>query len=102
MDRLVSCNVGLVVKIASGCIRRIGIRSSSVSFDGVVSAGMEGLIVGINRFGVSKGTLSTYAYWWVKNYVRRVLVTNMPFGTVSIRTAEGPSSTAILPCLKFR
>lgn len=89
MDRLVSCNVGLVVKIASDCIRRIGIRSSSVSFDDVVSAGMEGLIVGINRFDVSKGyRFSTYAYWWVKNYVRRVLVTNMPFGTVSIRTAE--------------
>jgi RNA polymerase primary sigma factor len=86
---LISSNMGLVIKIASDSVRRIGIRSSVISFEDVVSAGVEGLIEGINRFDASKGyRLSTYAYWWIKNHVRRFIITNMPFGSVSIRTAE--------------
>ena len=89
LKRLVEANMGLVVKVASDCIKRIGLRSPSVSFEDAVSAGIEGLLVGISRFDVSKGyKLSTYIYWWIMNHVRKLLITNMPFGNVSIRTAE--------------
>lgn len=89
LERLVEANMGLVVKVASDCIKRIGLRSPSVSFEDAVSAGIEGLFVGISKFDVSKGyKLSTYIYWWIMNHVRKLLITNMPFGNVSIRTAE--------------
>lgn len=89
LERLVEANMGLVVKVASDCIKRIGLRSPSVSFEDAVSAGIEGLLVGISKFDVSKGyKLSTYIYWWIMNHVRKLLITNMPFGNVSIRTAE--------------
>ena len=89
LERLVKANMGLVVKVASDCIKRIGLRSPSVSFEDAVSAGIEGLLVGISKFDVSKGyKLSTYIYWWIMNHVRKLLITNMPFGNVSIRTAE--------------
>ena len=89
LKRLVEANMGLVVKVASDCIKRIGLRSPSVSFEDAVSAGIEGLLVGISKFDVSKGyKLSTYIYWWIMNHVRKLLITNMPFGNVSIRTAE--------------
>ena len=89
LERLVEANMGLVVKVASDYIKRIGLRSPSVSFEDAVSAGIEGLFVGISKFDVSKGyKLSTYIYWWIMNHVRKLLITNMPFGNVSIRTAE--------------
>lgn len=89
LERLVEANMGLVVKVAFDCIKRIGLRSPSVSFEDAVSAGIEGLFVGISKFDVSKGyKLSTYIYWWIMNHVRKLLITNMPFGNVSIRTAE--------------
>lgn len=89
LERLVEANMGLVVKVASDCIKRIGLRSPSVSFEDAVSAGIEGLFVGISKFDVSRGyKLSTYIYWWIMNHVRKLLITNMPFGNVSIRTAE--------------
>ena len=89
LERLVEANMGLVVKVASDCIKRIGLRSPSVSFEDAVSAGIKGLLVGISKFDVSKGyKLSTYIYWWIMNHVRKLLITNMPFGNVSIRTAE--------------
>lgn len=89
LGRLVEANMGLVIKVASDCIKRIGLRSPSVSFEDAVSAGIEGLLVGISKFDVSKGyKLSTYIYWWIMNHVRKLLITNMPFGNVSIRTAE--------------
>jgi len=89
LERLVEANMGLVIKVASDCIKRIGLRSPSVSFEDAVSAGIEGLFVGISKFDVSKGyKLSTYIYWWIMNHVRKLLITNMPFGNVSIRTAE--------------
>lgn len=89
LGRLVEANMGLVIKVASDCIKRIGLRSPSVSFEDAVSAGIEGLLVGISKFDVSKGyKLSTYIYWWIMNNVRKLLITNMPFGNVSIRTAE--------------
>ncbi len=89
LERLVEANMGLVVKVASDCIKRIGLRSPSVSFEDTVSAGIEGLLVGISKFDVSRGyKLSTYIYWWIMNHVRKLLITNMPFGNVSIRTAE--------------
>lgn len=89
LERLVEANMGLVVKVASDCIKRIGLRSPSVSFEDAVFAGVEGLLVGISKFDVSKGyKLSTYIYWWIMNHVRKLLITNMPFGNVSIRTAE--------------
>lgn len=89
LERLVEANMGLVIKVASDCIKRIGLRSPSVSFEDAVSAGIEGLLVGISKFDVSKGyKLSTYIYWWIMNHVRKLLITNMPFGNVSIRTAE--------------
>ena len=89
LERLVEANMGLVVKVAFDCIKRIGLRSPSVSFEDAVSAGIEGLLVGISKFDVSRGyKLSTYIYWWIMNHVRKLLITNMPFGNVSIRTAE--------------
>ena len=89
LERLVEANMGLVVKVAFDCIKRIGLRSPSVSFEDAVSAGIEGLFVGISKFDVSRGyKLSTYIYWWIMNHVRKLLITNMPFGNVSIRTAE--------------
>lgn len=89
LERLVEANMGLVIKVASDCIKRIGLRSPSVSFEDAVSAGIEGLLVGISKFDVSRGyKLSTYIYWWIMNHVRKLLITNMPFGNVSIRTAE--------------
>ncbi len=89
LEKLVDSNMGLVIKVASDCVRQIGVRSPAVSFEDAISAGVEGLLVGISKFDVSKGyKLSTYVYWWVRNYVRRLLITNVPFGNVTVRTAE--------------
>lgn len=89
LDKLVLSNMGLVIKVASDCIRTIGIRSPAVSFDDVVSAGIEGLMTGLSKFDPDKGyKISTYVYWWIRQSVRKFLLTNMPFGNVSIRTAE--------------
>lgn len=89
LDKLVLSNMGLVIKIASDSVRSIGIRSPSVSFDDVVSAGVEGLMIGLEKFDPDKGfRISTYVYWWIRQSIRRFLLTNMPFGSVSVRTAE--------------
>jgi len=70
LEKLVASNMGLVIKVASDCARQIGVRSPAVSFEDAISAGVEGLLVGISKFDVSKGyKLSTYVYWWVRNNV---------------------------------
>lgn len=69
LDELVVKNKGLVAKIALRYMHSMG---NDLTFEDLVSAGMEGLIKAIERFRPSKGNaLSTYASHWIRQSIAR-------------------------------
>lgn len=67
-NQLVEANLRLVVSIAKNY------QYSSLSLMDLVQEGALGLIKAARRFDVSRGfKFSTYATWWVKQFVRRAI-----------------------------
>lgn len=66
-DNLVLHNMGLVYSI----IKELTNNENNAEPDTLISYGVEGLIKAIDKFELAKNTkFSTYAYMWVKKYVR--------------------------------
>nr|AKC88789.1 sigma factor [Pelargonium myrrhifolium] len=67
-EKLVSANLRLVVHIASKY------KNYGVQLPDLFQAGRMGLITSMNRFKPQAGTrFSTYAYWWIRQAVRKAI-----------------------------
>jgi RNA polymerase primary sigma factor len=67
-DRMIQANLRLVVKIAQDY------GTFGVPVLDLIAEGNVGLIRAIERFDPTKGVkLSTYAAWWIKQYIKRAL-----------------------------
>lgn len=70
-EKIIEANLRLVVNIAKGYIGR------GVDLIDMIQDGNEGLMKAIERFDVSKNyRLSTYATWWIKQFIRRSIENN--------------------------
>jgi len=68
-DRLITCNLRLVVNIAKRY------RNRGLPFPDLIEEGNLGLIKAVARFEVSRGfRFSTVATWWIRQGVERALV----------------------------
>ena len=68
-DRMIVCNLRLVVKIAKRYLNR------GLPFLDLIEEGNIGLIKAVERFKLSKECrFSTYATWWIRQSVERALV----------------------------
>ncbi len=69
-NRLIECNLRLVISIAKRYINK------GVSLSDLIQEGSLGLMDAIDHFDYSKGyKLSTYATWWIRQAVRRAIST---------------------------
>lgn len=69
MDRLVACNLKLVVAIAKGY------RRSGLDFEDLLQEGNLGLIRAVEKFEWQKGyRFSTYATWWIRQAVSQFVM----------------------------
>ena len=67
-ERMVNCNLRLVVKIARDY------EGLGLSLEDMIEEGNIGLMKAVKRFDPNKGgKLSTYAAWWIKQRIRRGL-----------------------------
>ena len=67
-DRMIRCNLRLVVKIAQDY------KDFGLQLVDLISEGNIGLIKAVERFDPTKGgKLSTYAAWWIKQAIKRAL-----------------------------
>jgi RNA polymerase sigma-32 factor len=70
-ERLVTCNLRLVVKIAAELARGHDV------LDDLVQEGNAGLIRAVERFDPARGVkLTSYAAWWIRAYIMRYLMEN--------------------------
>jgi RNA polymerase primary sigma factor len=68
-DKMIECNLRLVVKIAKRYINR------GLPFLDLIEEGNLGLIKAVERFKLSKECrFSTYATWWIRQSIERALV----------------------------
>lgn len=67
-NELIECNLRLVVNIAKKYMNR------GMEFIDLIEEGNVGLMRAIDRFKLSKGCrLSTYATWWIRQFIERAL-----------------------------
>ena len=70
-DKMVLCNIGLVVKIAHE------FRFKGVPFEDIVSEGVIGLMKAVDHYKPTKGAkFSTYAAYWIKEMIRRYIISS--------------------------
>lgn len=68
LDKLVLCNIRLVIKIAKAY------TDLGIPFEELINEGIDGLIHGICLFKPDTGNkLSTYVTWWINQVIRRAL-----------------------------
>nr|WP_307776674.1 RNA polymerase sigma factor RpoD/SigA [uncultured Cetobacterium sp.] len=68
-ERLILCNLRLVVNVAKGYINK------GMGFIDLISEGNFGLIHAIEKFDIEKGyRFSTYAVWWIKQAISKAII----------------------------
>ena len=68
IDRLATANLRLVIKIA------LDFQGCGVPLADLIAEGNSGLLVAVERFDATKGAkFSSYAAWWIKQRIRRVI-----------------------------
>jgi RNA polymerase sigma-32 factor len=66
-NKMVTQNLGLVLKIADECHRE------GMDIRDLVQEGVKGLIQAVEKYDSSKGKFSSHAYWNIKGYIFRYL-----------------------------
>lgn len=69
-DRLVKHNVALVISIAKKY------QNQGLPFEDLLQEGIIGLCISIGKFDLSRGALSTYATWWIRQAITRAIDNN--------------------------
>ena len=68
-NKLILCNLRLVVNIAKNYVNR------GLSLIDLISEGNFGLIYAIEKFDMKKGfRFSTYAVWWIKQSITKAII----------------------------
>lgn len=68
-EKLIVCNLRLVVNIAKGYMNK------GMGFIDLISEGNLGLIHAIEKFDIEKGyRFSTYAVWWIKQSISKAII----------------------------
>lgn len=87
-DRLIISNQRFVQKIAYGYFT-CGLAGPQTEYLDLVQWGNEGLIEAISRFDLATGNrFSTYAYWWVRAYMHRNLLSSGGTGGYSVNRLD--------------
>ena len=72
-ERIINCNLRLVVKIAKQYSNRLG--SNKIHILDLIQEGNIGLMKAVEKFDYKKGyKLSTYATWWIRQTISRSIV----------------------------
>jgi RNA polymerase primary sigma factor len=82
-DRMITCNLRLVVKIAKRYLNR------GLPLLDLIEEGNLGLIKAVERFEISRGfRFSTYATWWIRQCVERALMNQGSTIRLPVHVAE--------------
>lgn len=85
-DKLVKCNLRLVVSVA----KRYHKRTKRCHFLDIIQEGNLGLAHGVTKFDPERGyALSTYVYWWIRQSITRYLgsqdrIIRVPGNTIEV------------------
>ena len=83
-DRMIVCNLRLVVQIAKRYANR------GLPFLDLIEEGNLGLIKAVERFDLSKGCrFSTYATWWIRQSIERALINQVRTIRLPVHVADG-------------
>ena len=82
-DRMITCNLRLVVKIAKRFLNR------GLPFLDLIEEGNLGLMKAVERFEIARGfRFSTYATWWIRQSVERALMNQAHTIRLPVHIAE--------------
>ena len=85
-ERLVNCNLRLVVSIAKRFYSRV---SDRIDFLDLIQEGNIGLMRAIDNFDLSKESkLSTYATWWIRQCISRYIANTFGLIRIPVHTSD--------------